>query len=222
MPEESGELAGGRSDRLAHLLTLLLLVASGGVVFVYLLIAINPFTPLNPFPPATPTAVATRYGTPTAVEGTPTGERPPTITSPHAAFVSPTPLRPITPTAAPGATMPFSATVQVGRQVTVLDCRQAILAGTVVDAAGEPLIGYPVHVWGPGEDTIAVSGDAPAHGPSGWEVASSGMETGTWYVQLHSYNVYRAHPPFSPFPTAVEHPMLKCAIVEVSRARRFP
>ena len=92
--------------------------------------------------------------------------------------------------------MPFSATVRPGPLPPLLDCSRALLAGTVTDQGGEDLVGYPVHVWGPGVDTVVLSGSASAYGPSGWEVVGvAEEEQGIWYVQLHLYNLYRAHPP---------------------------
>jgi len=94
--------------------------------------------------------------------------------------------------------MPFSATVRPGPLPPLLDCSRALLAGTVTDQGGEDLVGYPVHVWGPGVDTVVLSGSASAYGPSGWEVVGvAEEEQGIWYVQLHLYNLYRAHPPLS-------------------------
>ena len=73
------------------------------------------------------------------------------------------------------------------------------MAGTVVDSLGEPVEGYPIHVWGTGIDDIVVSGSAVEYGPSGWQilVLSEEVVTGTYYVQLHEYNVYTGHPAVS-------------------------
>ncbi len=90
--------------------------------------------------------------------------------------------------------MPFSATVEVEASA---GCRRSVLAGTVRDREGEPLLQYPLHVWGAGLDTIVISGSAPAYGPSGWEVTLPGTARGIWYVQLHRYDIAQAHPPLS-------------------------
>jgi hypothetical protein len=94
--------------------------------------------------------------------------------------------------------MPFSATVRPGPLSPLLDCSRPLLAGTVTDREGEDLVEYPLHVWGPGVDTVVLSGSAPAYGPSGWEVVGvAEEEQGIWHVQLHLYSLYRAHPPLS-------------------------
>jgi hypothetical protein len=75
------------------------------------------------------------------------------------------------------------------------------LAGTVSSAEGEPLEGYPVHLWGPGGDVILLSGSDPSRGASGWShVAPSQGETisSTWHLQLHLPDVYQNYPPVSP------------------------
>jgi hypothetical protein len=74
------------------------------------------------------------------------------------------------------------------------------LAGTVLDEEGEDLEDYPVHIWGPGMDTIKVSGSAPDHGLSGWAVSitrTTELTVSTWYVQLHRRDVAEGNPPLS-------------------------
>lgn len=180
-------------DRLANLLTGLALVATGGLILVFAAIAVNPAFPFNPYPPPIPSPSPRLSPTPTR------GSSHPAVTPASSILPSPTPLWPATPTPTQEPTMPFSATVEPGAHQPLMDCSRPLLAGTVTDREGEPLMGYPLHVWGPGVDTIILSGSAPAYGPSGWEVAMSEEETeGVWFVQLHLYNIYRTHPPLSP------------------------
>ena len=75
-----------------------------------------------------------------------------------------------------------------------------MLAGTVSDAEGEPLEGYPVHVWGPVGETILLSGSTPDYGPGGWAYIlprSKVPALSVWSIQLHLHNVYRSHPAVS-------------------------
>ena len=43
------------------------------------------------------------------------------------------------------------------------------VAGTVEDLDGNPLKGYPIHIWGGGLDVVVNSGDDQMYGDSGWE-----------------------------------------------------
>lgn len=180
-----------RSDRLANGLTLLVVAATGVLAFLYVAIALNPAVVFNPYPP--PSAAPPLWP--------PTPTSPPIAaasTSAPRAFPSPTPLRPATLTPTPEPGRPFSATVQPGPYPPLLDCTSAGIVGSVTDWQGEPLVGYPVHVWGPGVQSIALSGSAPGYGPSGWQVAVSVDEEGaTWFAQLHLYDVHQVHPPLS-------------------------
>jgi hypothetical protein len=220
------------TDRLARVLTFLVLAATGALVLVFAVIALNPAVPFNPYPPTTPfppsrasvttapetrrpTALSTRspFPSPTRLRpATATREtRKPTALPARSPFPSPTPLRPATLLPTPEPAMPFSSTVEGGTSSALLDCDGVLVAGIVLDAEGEALTGYPVHVWGPGVDTIVVSGSAPAYGPSGWEAAATETEDGDiiWNVQLHVHNIYQAHPPVS-------------GIVRVELPRRCP
>lgn len=210
MHAELGELAlergsGGKrkekhlraawSKRLMGVLTWLVLAATGVAVVLMAVIAADPTVPFNPYPPPTPSPVPTPVPTATRTPAPPTAT--PTATSPP--FATPTPLHPATLTPTPGPTMPFSFTVEYGPSPPALDCTAPFLAGAVVDQEEQELVDYPIHVWGPSLDTIVRSGNDSRYGPSGWRVdlpADAGA--GVWYVQLHLYNIYRAHPPLSP------------------------
>lgn len=160
------------------------------------IIAIDPTVPFNPYPPPTASLPPTALPTATRAPRTPTLTATATATAPP--YVTPTALRPATLTPTPAPTMPFSFTIELGPQLPLLDCSQPLLAGAVVDREGEALVDYPLHVWGPSLDTIVRSGSDSRYGPSGWRVdlpADAGV--GAWYVQLHLFNVYRAHPPLS-------------------------
>jgi hypothetical protein len=74
------------------------------------------------------------------------------------------------------------------------------VAGTVVDIDGNPLIGYPIHIWGGGIDVVVNSGDKQLYGDSGWEqfFDSSPKEVnGVFRVQIHSRDD-ASHAPISP------------------------
>lgn len=160
----------------------------------FVAIVANPGLPINPYPPpASPTTAL-----PTPTQGATAALSPTSPPSPtRALLLTPTPLRPATPTPTPGPSSTFSATIEVEASP---GCNATTLVGTVRDSEGEPLIGYPIHVWGNGTEAIVLSGSAPAHGPSGWEFSlpenSEGV-TGTWNVQLHQHSVYRHHPALS-------------------------
>ena len=162
----------------------------------YIAIAVDPTAPFNPYPPPTPSSPLSCLTTPGS-RSTPS----PVALSPRATGrdrPDPTPLRPATLTPSPAPALSFGATVELQASP---DCTWAGLAGTVSSFEGEPLEGYPVHVWGPGLDAIVLSGSAPAYGPSGWEVVVGEAGTaasGTWHVQLHQHDVLLGHPPLSP------------------------
>jgi hypothetical protein len=200
LPNAEGEreFTGTLTDRLARVLTLLVLAATGLVIVFYLVIATNPATALNPYPP--PAFVPSPFPSPATARGSETPASATTIPSAPVLFLSPTPLRPATPTPKPQPTTAFSSTVIKGQSALLLDCTRPLLAGTVTDAEGEPLVGYPIHVWGGSVQTptIVLSGSAPDYGSSGWEVAvTTGEKSAVLYVQLHLHNVYRVHPPLS-------------------------
>ena len=179
-----------------NVLTALTLVATGGLLLWFVAIAIDPTLPINPFPPlvdTTPSADGSQTMGQTAVPS-PSPEQLPAPT--RSVRPTPTPLRPATPAPTPVPGVSFSAVVEI---VDGNGCGGPLMAGTVVDSLGEPVEGYPIHVWGTGIDDIVVSGSAVEYGLSGWQilVLSEEVVTGTYYVQLHEYNVYTGHPAVS-------------------------
>ncbi len=184
-------------NRAIHILTLLVLAATAIAVVLMAMIAVDPVVPFNPYPPPTPsTAPAPLPGA--AKRVTPTATTTPESAATPRLFSTPTPLRPATATPTTPPTMPFSFTVQPGPNPPLLNCRQPLIAGAVLDRAGEALLDYPVHLWGPSLDTIVRSGSDTRYGPSGWLVElPQGATDGPWYVQLHLFNIRRAHPPLS-------------------------
>lgn len=185
-------LGGGWKDRLLGGLTLLLLAATGALLVAFVIIAANPTVPFNPYPPATP------LPSPTSLQVLTRMSRHIAPTATPVPLPNPTPLKPATLTPTPEPTMPFSATVRSGPLSPFLDCSHPLLAGTVTDREGEDLVGYPVHVWGPETDLVILSGSAPLYGPSGWEVTEiTAGKNVSWYLQLHLYAIFRAHPPLS-------------------------
>jgi len=187
------------TDRLARVLTMLALAATVLLVLFYVVIGINPAVSFNPFPPPSPDLFSP-HPSPTPEEVRESARPSPTAVSTPLLFTSPTPLRPATPTPIPTPTSPFSVAVTQGPDSSLLDCDYPLLAGRVIDSEGEPLVGYPVHVWASEvhTDTVVLSGSALRYGPSGWEVAATtARRKTTWYVQLHLHNVYRLHPPLS-------------------------
>lgn len=190
------------SDRLIQALTVLSLAATGAAVVFFLALLVNPALPFNPYPPPTvapvPTPSATAAGSPPTPPPTAAPVPSPTAGPTRSPLPVPTPLRPATLTPRAEPSMPFSATVVYGVEAG-LGCRDALIAGSVNDRAGEPLRGYPVHVWGPAVDVIVRSGSAAAGGPGGWEVAlpADAPPGSVWSVQMHLDSAYFAYPPLS-------------------------
>jgi len=200
-----------------NVLTIVALVATVCLTGFYGLIAVNPFIALNPFPPPTriamlelptptetstpgpPTRTPTQTPTITLTPG-PTNTRTPTLTP------SITPTWPPTsppPTPTPRVTRsPWPFTYELSLGTPPLGCGWTGVAGHVQDLDGNPLIGYPLHVWGAGIDTVVNSGadsglNTRYGNQAAWEQFFDGnpkpMEI---RVQLH--DPYRSdHPPIS-------------------------
>lgn len=204
-----------RKTRLFNILTIIVLVATVGLVSIYGLIAANVF---NPFPPPTPipvaqlptstptprtTPVPTWTPTPSPNPSTPTrtpGATPtPTTTPTFPPTVTPTD----TPTPTPRATKsPWPFTYELSLSSPQYGCNWTGVAGHVQDLDGNPLIGYHVHVWGAGIDTVVTSGtDARFNTIYGSEAAweqfmAPNPKPIEVHVQLH--DPYRDdHPPVS-------------------------
>lgn len=206
----------GRRDRLFGILSLVMLGLTVILVLCYVLIAINPYLPFNPFPPDPQqiAVVATNTPTPTPrpdLIATWTPTNTPTVTpTPPATFTAtptktPTPITP-TPTETPTATptprvtrSPWPFTYELTYESPIYGCAWMGVAGAVVDLDGNPLKGYPVHIWGGGIDVVVNSGDKQVHGDSGWEQFFLGQPqemNGIFRVQLHSRDNPN-HPPIS-------------------------
>lgn len=184
-------------------------------VICYLAIAINPYLPINPFPPG-PNRVLVATVTPTS---TPTDEPLATWTATATPTITPTPPPSFTPTitptpepttppptAKPTATptprvtrSPYPFTYELEYETPYYGCAWMGVAGTVQDIDGNPLRGYPIHVWGGGIDTVVTSGDRPVYGDAGWEQffdSSPRTVQGAFRVQIHAKDDPN-HPPVS-------------------------
>ncbi|MFQ6100447.1 MAG: hypothetical protein ACE5OS_04350 [Anaerolineae bacterium] len=149
---------------LFSVLTYVMLGATACLVVFYTLVGFNVF---NPFPPPTLISVAmlptdtpatigptdiptwTPTNTPT-ITPTPGPTNTPTITLTPSA----TPTFPPTRTPTPRVTRsPWPFTYEVEFMMPPFGCGWTGVAGHVQDLDGNPLIGYPVHVWGAVEGT---------------------------------------------------------------------
>ncbi len=208
----------GQRDRVFGVLSLVMLGLTVITLLCYVLIAINPYLPFNPFPPrqsvfvvatVTPTSPATRSpvatwtptATPTATP-TPPASFTPTVTSTPAPTTPPTPTSTATSTPAPTPRVTRSAhpfTYELVYETPLYGCAWMGVAGTVQDIDGNPLLGFPIHVWGGGIDTVVYSGDKQQYGDSGWEQFFTNAPTevrGVFRVQIHSRDNPN-HPPIS-------------------------
>jgi hypothetical protein len=206
-----------RQDRLFSLLSLVMLGLTLLIVVYYIIIAVNPMTGLNPFPPdpaeagwivatGTPTTTPTETPVPTwtptntpTITPTPPPSFTPTITpTPEPTTPPPTPVPTATPT--PRVTRsPYPFTYEISYETPYYGCAWMGVAGTVQDIDGNPLTGYPIHVWGGGIDTVVTSGDKQMYGNSGWEqfFNNAPMDAqGVFRVQIHARDNPN-HPPIS-------------------------
>lgn len=158
-----------RKTALFNVLTIVVLVSTLCLVGFYGLVAFNVF---NPFPPPpNPTLFSPApTKTPAPVVPTRTPTRTPTIT------LTPSPMNTRTPTLTPSVTptwpptatptprvtrSPWSFTYELDFGTPQLGCGWTGVAGYVQDLDGNPLVGYPVHVWGAGIDAVVSSGADP-------------------------------------------------------------
>ncbi len=210
----------GQRDRVFNLLSLVVLALTGITFLCYVTIAINPHLPYNPFPPrtqdlaaeslpstATPTRILAATWTPTVtptVTPTPPPSFTPTVTpTPAPTDLAPTPTPTPTETSAPPTPRvtrsPYPFTYEIFYETPLYGCAWMGVAGTVQDIDGNPLTGFPIHVWGGGIDTVVYSGDKQLYGDSGWEqfFNSAPMEArGIFRVQIHARDNPN-HPPVS-------------------------
>jgi len=207
----------GAQERVFNVLTIIVLILTLITILCYLAIFINPYLPINPFPPKAIIQVATR--TPTATPGrvappTWTPTTTPTITPTPPATFTPTPTltptrlptltptRTLTPTPAPTLRMtraPYPFTYEITYETPYYGCQWMGVAGNIQDIDGNPLSGYPVHIWGGGIDVVVTSGSKQMYGDAGWEqfFSNQPMEAnGVFRVQLHSRDDPN-HPPIS-------------------------
>ncbi|MBI3739023.1 MAG: hypothetical protein HY258_08270 [Chloroflexi bacterium] len=182
---------------------LLITLCIGGY---FLMIFVNPTTPLNPFQPLPtemlfPTATITPLQppptwTPTFVDVTDTPTLLPTITL----VPTSTPFSLVPPTKTPKATStpkaPFSASVNAIESIIIphlVDqaCNWQGVAGTVDDTNNSPIVGMVIRIVGTlngkSVNLTTVSGVSPDYGKSGWEFTLGTTPVAsnkTLYVQL--------------------------------------
>ena len=163
-------MANNSNVKVFNVLTIVALVATVCLVSFYGLVGFNVF---NPFPLPTPVStIALPTPTETSTPGPPT--RTPTLTP----TITPTPgptdtpaptLTPsVTPTWPPTKTpsptpprvtrSPWPFTYELRLTTPQLGCNWTGVAGQVQDLDGNPLVGYPVHVWGAGIDRVVTAG----------------------------------------------------------------
>ena len=165
-------MGNDRRTALFNVLTIVVLVATVCLVGFYTSIGLNIF---NPFPPPTvisvaqspvetptpegPTAVPTWTPTHTPTATPPRPTRTPTLTPSVTPTFPATPTFPPTVTPTPRATRsPWPFTYELNLTQPQYGCSWTGVAGQVQDLDGNPLIGYPVHVWGAGLDVVVNSG----------------------------------------------------------------
>lgn len=169
-------MAKGQRDRIFNFLTILVLVMTACLMVFYGVVGLNIFNPFptRPAPPPvytvamlpTPTETPTRgipTWTPTPSPSMtptlrPTSTRTPTLT-PSPIVIPPTPTPPPTATETPRATRSYwQFTHEVRFIMPAYGCDWTGVAGHVQDLDGNPLKGYPVHIWGAGIDTVVTAG----------------------------------------------------------------
>lgn len=161
-------MGSDRRTTLINILTIVVLASLVGLMGFYGLVV---FKVVNPFPRL---ELATLFPLPdTPTPGGPTSF--PTWTPTHTPTITPTPLprNTRTPTLTPSASPTFPPTATSTPRVTrsawsftaeaelrfpQYGCSWTGAAGHVQDLDGNPLTGYPVHVWGGGIDTVVTSG----------------------------------------------------------------
>ena len=171
---------------LLSILAVLMTFCVGGY---FLMVFVNPTTPLNPFPPV-PTLYQFPTATITAIQLQPTWTASPlppvtatdTARPTFTAFPTSTLFSLIPPTQTPLATStpkaPFSATVTYISSTIIhpdLGCNWLGVGGTVVDSSGADMFFQEIALAGTlngqgiPSSTVTVSGVVPAYGRSGFE-----------------------------------------------------
>ena len=202
---------GGTAMNIWDMLSILVLVITGGLVLYFAFIFINPDSPMNFLSPgrlggpqgptATPTLLqleATWTPSPTLVM-TPTDTPRPTFTpiSTSTPFSLVPPTKTPKPTSTPKA--PFTASISQTESTLIhpdlAACAWAGIGGTVVDASNSPVIGVVIVLRGSLDgkliDQPTVSGINKEYGQSGFEfvLGNAPVKTDkTLYVQLVDQN----------------------------------
>lgn len=165
---------------LLNFITAIFVLGTIGALVLFVLITVNPYTPLNPFPPFTPL--------PIIITTTPL---PPTAT------LSPTPgptasFTPLALEAIDTPDSPFAFVLANDGALYIPNangdgCNWSSIAGSVTDLTGAPLDGYGVRIVGDGLDQTIFSGSALTFGPGGFELFLNGAPQASNYtVQLFS------------------------------------
>ncbi len=171
--KKSASKAKGGRDQIFNTLTILMLVMTVCLIGFYGLIGLNIFNPFAPPPtltiavPPTPTETPTKgipTWTPTPSPSVtpsprPTNTRTPTLTPSPFPTIPPSPTPPPTATETPRVTRSYwQFTHEVRLIMPMYGCEWTGVAGHVQDLDGNPLKGYPVHIWGAGIDTVVNAG----------------------------------------------------------------
>ncbi|NLE43176.1 MAG: hypothetical protein GX620_00535 [Chloroflexi bacterium] len=210
-------MGDSKGARIFNVLTVATLIATVILIGFYGLVGVRAIdlTYERPLPtlavlPDTPTAAPTEIatwtptptGTTTSTPG-PTRTRTPTRTRMPTLTPSVTPTFPPTASPTPRVTRsawPFTAEV---RMITPqYGCNWTGVAGYVQDLDGNPLQGYPVHIWGAGLDVVVTSGsDARFNTIYGSQAAFEQFFDGapkSMEVRVQLHDPYRSdHPPIS-------------------------
>ena len=205
-------MTGKKSGAVFRVLTVVVLVATVCLVGFYGLVgagAIRLFpTPAvaTLMPTATPVVVTNTpipTWTPTATP-TVTPTPPPTNTPRPTPTPSATPTFPPTATPTPRVTRsPWPFTAEIEFKFPQYGCDWTGVAGHVQDLDGNPLKGYPVHVWGAGIDVVVTSGadarfNTIYNHPASWEQFFDAKPK-VFQVRVQLHDPYRNdHPPISP------------------------
>ncbi len=170
------QTAAAQSQRHSHflhnVLTIFFLLGTIGIIALFAVIWLNPFSSINPLPPDTPT--------PIVITQTPL----PTDTP------SPTPTETFTPLPVlaltefvPSATFtpaPFPFTLADNGVIYAPNgngqgCNWSSIAGSVTDLDGRPLNGFGIHIIGEDIDEIVTSGTIASFGPGSYELFLNGV-----------------------------------------------
>ncbi|MCP4536569.1 MAG: hypothetical protein GY832_05435 [Chloroflexi bacterium] len=206
-----------KRTRLINNLTIVTLGATVCLIGCYGLMMFNIVNPFAPVPPPTliivptatimptpgiPTWTPTKTPTITPTPG-PTNTRTPTLTPSVTPTFPPTLTFPPTATETPKVTLSaFQFTAEVALDTPPYGCSWTGIAGHVQDIDDNPLIGYPVRIWGAGIDQVVSSGtdtrlNTIYGNAASWEQFLD-VRTKPLQVRVQLYDPYREdHPPIS-------------------------